>query len=378
MPEVPAGHGGPFRAGEHRRGVQPVVGAARVGREGRHGVAAVGLAGGGDLVAVQQAGEQATRLPAQCQQPAEHEGHVRGLVDEVWLVRRGPGPAVRAREVHDRDHVACARPGVQQPRIRAAALHEPGREHQQRERAAGRRPPGGRPRQRIADLGHQQARAEALAGRAGVGRLGERYLRLADAVTAGGAEAAGPPGARAGGRAGMSRLAGVLAAGRGGGPVQAGISTRAARAAAISWPAAGLRFLAAEATAAFSPASRGSATGSGEVRGRGAVHHGRVPLFSFEGLAPTVSPQAWIAPTATLVGDVRVEAEASVWYGAVLRADFGPIVIRRGANVQDGSVLHGGRDPVTEVGEGATIGHVCVVHGAVVHAEALIGNGATV
>ena len=80
-------------------------------------------------------------------------------------------------------------------------------------------------------------------------------------------------------------------------------------------------------------------------------------MFSFEGVAPTVSPEAWIAPTATLVGDVRVEAEASIWYGAV---------------------LHGGSDPVTEVGEGATIGHVCVVHGCVVHAEALIGNGATV
>jgi carbonic anhydrase/acetyltransferase-like protein (isoleucine patch superfamily) len=101
-------------------------------------------------------------------------------------------------------------------------------------------------------------------------------------------------------------------------------------------------------------------------------------LFAFEGRAPQVSPEAWIAPTATLVGDVRVEAEASVWYGAVLRADFGPIIIRRGANIQDGSVLHGGDDPVTEVGEGATIGHLCVVHGCVIGAEALIGNGATV
>jgi carbonic anhydrase/acetyltransferase-like protein (isoleucine patch superfamily) len=103
-----------------------------------------------------------------------------------------------------------------------------------------------------------------------------------------------------------------------------------------------------------------------------------MPLFAFEGRAPRVSPEAWIAPTATLVGDVLVEAEASIWYGAVLRADFGPIVVRRGANVQDGSVLHGGTDPVTEVGEGATIGHLCVVHGCVVHAEALVGNGATV
>jgi carbonic anhydrase/acetyltransferase-like protein (isoleucine patch superfamily) len=108
------------------------------------------------------------------------------------------------------------------------------------------------------------------------------------------------------------------------------------------------------------------------------VHHRQVPLFAFEGHEPEVSPTAWIAPTATLVGDVRVEAEASVWYGAVLRADFGPIIVRRGANVQDGSVLHGGTDPVTEVGEGATIGHLCVVHSAVIHAEALVGNGATV
>jgi carbonic anhydrase/acetyltransferase-like protein (isoleucine patch superfamily) len=104
----------------------------------------------------------------------------------------------------------------------------------------------------------------------------------------------------------------------------------------------------------------------------------RMPLFAFEGREPVVSPTAWIAPTATLVGDVRVEDEASVWYGAVLRADFEPIIVRRGANVQDSSVLHGAEDPVTEIGEGATVGHLCVVHGAVIGAEALIGNGATV
>jgi carbonic anhydrase/acetyltransferase-like protein (isoleucine patch superfamily) len=101
-------------------------------------------------------------------------------------------------------------------------------------------------------------------------------------------------------------------------------------------------------------------------------------MFAFEGRAPVVSATAWIAPTATLVGDVIVEEEASVWYGAVLRADFGRIIVRRGANVQDGSVLHGGTDPVTEVGIGATIGHLCVVHGAVIGTEALVGNGATV
>jgi carbonic anhydrase/acetyltransferase-like protein (isoleucine patch superfamily) len=103
-----------------------------------------------------------------------------------------------------------------------------------------------------------------------------------------------------------------------------------------------------------------------------------MPLFSFEGHSPQVHPDAWIAPTATLVGEVVVEAGASVWYGAVLRADLGPIYVRAGANVQDGSVLHGGDDPPTEIGPGATIGHLCVVHGAVVGAEAVVGNGSIV
>src|SRR3954451_20490251 len=103
-----------------------------------------------------------------------------------------------------------------------------------------------------------------------------------------------------------------------------------------------------------------------------------MPLFAFEGRSPQVHPDAWVAPTATVVGDVVVEAGASIWYGDVLRADFGRIVIRAGANVQDNSVLHGGADPVTEEGAGATAGHLCVVHGAVIGAEALIGNGSTV
>lgn len=102
-----------------------------------------------------------------------------------------------------------------------------------------------------------------------------------------------------------------------------------------------------------------------------------MPLFSFEGKTPTVHPDAWIAPTATLVGDVTVEANASVWYGVVIRADFGTIVIREGANVQDNSVIHVG--PGTcEVGPGATIGHLCLVHDCTIGAEALIGNGAIV
>ncbi|MBB3663301.1 MULTISPECIES: gamma carbonic anhydrase family protein [Prauserella salsuginis group] len=102
-----------------------------------------------------------------------------------------------------------------------------------------------------------------------------------------------------------------------------------------------------------------------------------MPMFAFEGKRPSVHPEAWIAPTATLVGDVVVEKGASVWYGVVVRADFGRIVIREGANVQDNSVLHVG-DGVCEVGANATVGHSCIVHDCTVGEQALIGNGATV
>ena len=103
-----------------------------------------------------------------------------------------------------------------------------------------------------------------------------------------------------------------------------------------------------------------------------------MPLFSFEGKSPQVHPTAFIAPTAVLVGDVTIEAHASVWYGAVLRADFSEIVVREGANIQDNSVLHCDLEPSIEIGAGATVAHLCVVHGAKVGENALIGNGSTV
>ena len=103
-----------------------------------------------------------------------------------------------------------------------------------------------------------------------------------------------------------------------------------------------------------------------------------MPLYSFEGRVPQVHPSAFVAPTATLIGEVIVEEGASVWYGAVLRADFSPVIVRAGANVQDGAVIHGPPDLPTEVGTGATVAHLCVVHGATLGQECLIANGATV
>jgi carbonic anhydrase/acetyltransferase-like protein (isoleucine patch superfamily) len=103
-----------------------------------------------------------------------------------------------------------------------------------------------------------------------------------------------------------------------------------------------------------------------------------MPLYSFEGKRPTVHPTAFIAPTAVLVGDVTVEENASVWYNAVLRGDFAPIVVRRGANVQDNAVVHVTPASGTEIGAGATVGHLCLIHAATLGEECLIGNGSTV
>ncbi|NEW54781.1 gamma carbonic anhydrase family protein [Nocardia cyriacigeorgica] len=103
-----------------------------------------------------------------------------------------------------------------------------------------------------------------------------------------------------------------------------------------------------------------------------------MPLYEFEGKRPQVDPSAFVAPTATLIGDVTVEAGASIWYGAVLRADLAPIVIRERANIQDNAVLHVPPDVPMEIGPGATIAHSVVFHGASVGAETIIGNGTTV
>jgi carbonic anhydrase/acetyltransferase-like protein (isoleucine patch superfamily) len=103
-----------------------------------------------------------------------------------------------------------------------------------------------------------------------------------------------------------------------------------------------------------------------------------VPLYGYGGKRPTVAPDAFIAPTAVLIGDVTIEERASVWYNAVVRADFQPIVVHRGANVQDCSVVHVNGTQGVAVGAGATIGHNCTVHAATLGEECLIGNGATV
>lgn len=91
-----------------------------------------------------------------------------------------------------------------------------------------------------------------------------------------------------------------------------------------------------------------------------------------------MAPSAWVAPTAVLAGDVVVGPGASIWYGAVIRADRERISVGAGSNVQDNAVLHADPGSPCRVGAGVTIGHAAVVHGCTVEDGALIGMHATV
>ncbi len=99
--------------------------------------------------------------------------------------------------------------------------------------------------------------------------------------------------------------------------------------------------------------------------------------FEFDGRRPRVHPDAYIAPTAVLIGDVEIGAGASVWFGAVLRGDEAKILVGEGANIQDNAVLHCARDLPTLIERDATVGHSAQLEGCVVEAGALVGMGAT-
>jgi carbonic anhydrase/acetyltransferase-like protein (isoleucine patch superfamily) len=97
-------------------------------------------------------------------------------------------------------------------------------------------------------------------------------------------------------------------------------------------------------------------------------------LIPYQGKTPHVSPDAFLAEGAQLVGDVRVGSHASIWYNAVLRADRGEIVVGDYSSIQDCCVLHG---PVT-VGNYVTCGHGSILHGATVEDNCVIGMNAVV
>ncbi len=91
-----------------------------------------------------------------------------------------------------------------------------------------------------------------------------------------------------------------------------------------------------------------------------------------------ISEKAYITKTAVIEGDVTVEENVSIWYGAVLRGDLAPIYVGEGSNVQENCTLHVDRNCPVKIGKGVTIGHGAIIHGCTVGDNSLIGMGAIV
>ena len=102
-------------------------------------------------------------------------------------------------------------------------------------------------------------------------------------------------------------------------------------------------------------------------------------LYALNGVGPTIDPTAWIAPTAVLIGDVRVGPGANIWFNCVLRADTNPIIVGARSNIQDGTIIHVDHaENFTEIGADGTVGHAAIIHACKLHDRAFVGMGATV
>jgi len=104
------------------------------------------------------------------------------------------------------------------------------------------------------------------------------------------------------------------------------------------------------------------------------------PLYVLDGVAPQIAPDAFIAPTAVVIGDVHVGAQSGIWFHCVVRGDSNYIRIGARTNIQDGTVIHvnAGKAFFTVIGDDVTVGHAAIVHACILHDRAFVGMGATV
>lgn len=101
-------------------------------------------------------------------------------------------------------------------------------------------------------------------------------------------------------------------------------------------------------------------------------------ILPYEGVWPTIAESAFIAPTAVVIGNVTIGAEASIWYNATVRGDIAPITIGTRSNVQDNTVVHVNKDAPVVIGADVTIGHSAIIHGTTIEDAAMVGMGAIV
>jgi carbonic anhydrase/acetyltransferase-like protein (isoleucine patch superfamily) len=105
-----------------------------------------------------------------------------------------------------------------------------------------------------------------------------------------------------------------------------------------------------------------------------------MPVYSLDGVHPELPPdgQYWLAPTAVVIGKVRLGANVGLWFGAVARGDGEAIIIGRDSNLQEQVVVHTDPGCPAEIGEGCTIGHGAIIHGCTLGDNVLVGMGATI
>lgn len=102
-------------------------------------------------------------------------------------------------------------------------------------------------------------------------------------------------------------------------------------------------------------------------------------IIPLRGHTPKIGKDCFIAPNATIIGDVTIGDGCSIWFGTVLRGDVNTITIGNNVNIQDNAVIHGTYEKsATRIGDNVSIGHNAIVHGATIHDRVLIGMGATV
>ena len=103
-----------------------------------------------------------------------------------------------------------------------------------------------------------------------------------------------------------------------------------------------------------------------------------MPIYALGDQVPDIHPTAFIHPDAVIIGSATIGAEASIWPGAVIRADDGPIIIGARTSIQDGSVLHTTAWHPTTVGAECVIGHIVHLEGCIIEDGSLVGNGSVV
>ncbi len=103
-----------------------------------------------------------------------------------------------------------------------------------------------------------------------------------------------------------------------------------------------------------------------------------MPIYALGDRTPTIHPDAFVHPDAVVIGDVRIGAESSIWPGAVLRGDYGTIIVGERTSIQDGAVVHAVAEFPTIVGDDCVVGHLAHLEGCIIHDRALVGSGSVV